>query len=211
MLAASKVMGAGGAGGGGTNEFVEYASGGGTVTLSAAPQAGDLLVLHTGAYAFANTQDSAFTEVVYKQSSPWSGSYIETSRIGYKIATGSEGTTISTLSGGFEISSLLAVYRFSSSVVGVSVAFAASQQGTASRSIDILNYAKPNVVVCSVGSYEDPNMSMTDQNYSFRQSYLDAASSLTDVGSTTYTSVVTATDANFNEACTYAVLVPILA
>ena len=210
MLVTSKVMGAGGAGGG-TNEFVEYASGASIVTLSEAPQAGDLLVLHTGGYAFATSQDSAFTEVVYRQSPSWSSPYVETSRIGYKIATGSEGTTIPTASGSFDVSSVLAVYRFSSSVVGVSIPFADSQINNPSRSISIGNYAKPNVVVCSVGSYENSNMSMTDQNYSFRQSHVNGASSLTDVGSTTSTSVITATEVNFFEACTYAVLVPVLA
>lgn len=199
-----------------SNALVEYAysTGASTVTLAAAPEAGDLLVLHTGGRAYAHTQDAAFTLVVSKTSAYWSSPpnyFFESSRISYKIATGSEGTTITTLaSGNFDRSSVLAVYRFTSSVASVSTPYTSTKEGEADRSINITSYGKPNVVVCSVGSYQDPSLSMTDQNYSYRDDSIAAASSLTDVGSPTTTSVITANDAIFNEACTYAVLVPTL-
>lgn len=210
MFTTHKLQGAGGVGGDIEGVLVEYAysTRSSTITLSSSPQAGDLLVLHTGGYAFAHTQDAAFTLVVSKNSTAWSGSYFESSKISYKIATGSEGTAITTVSGNFDMSSVLAVYRFTRPVSSISVAFSASQQGPANRNITISGYSKPNVVVCSVGSYGNPSMSLTDQNYSYRSGYISAASSLTNAGSTTSTSVISATNVNFNEACTYAVLVP---
>jgi len=198
-----KAQGAGGAGGDITGAFIQLAEGS-TVPLPATLQAGDLLIAHLGHYAFANYLNSAFTNVVSHASGMWYYPYYESSAIGYRIATGSEGTSIAVGNN----NAALSIYRFSSPVTSVTVAFTATQSGASNRSIDISTYDKPNIVICSVGSNGDPSLTMTASNYAYRSGYLDTAASITNVDSATTTSVISGNNVNFSPAACYAVLVP---
>jgi len=214
------IQAAAGNGGEITGEFIELgptdARGSADCTMSSAPQAGDLLIAQVGAHAHATSLTSAFTSVVAKSSTAWLGppnNFQESSRIAYRIADGNEGTTISAATGGGgDITTAIAVYRFSSSVTGVTVAFSASQEGEGDRTIDISGYDKPHIVLCSIGSVAgDASLAMTEQDYSSRvagNGYADVAGALFNLDSTTDSSEITATNVNVNEACTYAVLVP---
>ena len=198
---------AGNNGNGVTGEFITSSHSNTTsVSLSSAPQAGDLLIAHTGGYTGGSNLFSAFTLVVSKSSSPWYSypAYFEGSKIGYKIATGSEGTSISV--GGTDAA--LSVYRFSSPVTSVTSAFTTTKQGTGSKTISTSSYDKPHIVACTIGSYQDPNLAMTNSDYSSRVGYCDAAASLRNLDSSLTTAVITASIVSFNEACCYAVLVP---
>jgi hypothetical protein len=196
-----KAQGAGGAGGDITGELIEFKFLG---TLATAPQAGDLLIGHMGGYVTAVVTYSPYTQVIRAVSSPWYGSYVESSNIVYKIATGSEGTTQNMGSG----SPVMGVYRFSSPVTSVSVAFSTTQQGPSTRTITTSSYDKPHIVVCSVGSNGDPSLTMTNSDYSLRGGYCDAAASLRNSDSSLTNAVISMNNASFNEACSYAVLVP---
>lgn len=190
-----------------TGEFIESShSHSSTVSLSSAPQAGDLIIAHTGGYTYGSSLVSAFTQVVTYTSSPWyvSPTYREGSKIGYKIATGSEGTSISV--GGTDAA--LSVYRFSSPVTSVTSAFTTTKQGTGSKTITTSSYDKPHIVACTIGSYSNPSLAMTNQDYSSRVGYCDAAASLRNLDSSLTSAVITASSVSFNEACCYAVLVP---
>ena len=208
-----KSQGAGGAGGDITGELIEAKhSNTGSVSLSSAPQAGDLLIAHTGGYAggssLTTTGSYPFTQVASYNSAAWYTTspyyFFEGSRMGYRIATGSEGTSISV--GGPDTA--LSVYRFSSPVTSVTSAFTATQQGVANRTITTSSYDKPHIVACTVGSQADPSLAMTNQDYSSREGYCDAAASLRNSDSTLTTAVITSNNVSFNEACCYAVLVP---
>lgn len=206
-----KAQGAGGAGGDITGELIEAKhSNTGSVSLSSAPQAGDLLIAHTGGYSvgasLTTTGSYPFTQATGINSSPWYSSpvYYEGSRIGYRIATGSEGTSINV----GNPNTALSVYRFSSPVTSVTSAFTATQQGVANRTITTSSYDKPHIVVCTVGSSGDPSIAMTNQDYSSRVGKCDAAASLRNPDSSLTTAVITSSNVSFNEACSYAVLVP---
>mgnify|MGYP003624365422 CR=1 FL=1 len=197
-----KAQGAGGAGGDITGELIEFKFAGQLVT---APQAGDLLVGHVGSYTSAVSTYSPYTQVIRAVSSAWSGSYTESSNIVYKIATGSEGTNIMNIGGG---SSVMGVYRFSSPVTSVSVAFSTTQQGFASKTIDTSSYDKPHIVVCTIACHGNPSIAMTNSDYALRGGYSNAAASLRNPDSSLTSAVITMTNTTFNEACSYAVLVP---
>ena len=201
-----KAQGAGGAGGDITGEFIESShSNTGSVSLSSAPLAGDLLIAHSGGYSGGSTLTSyLFTQVTGINSTPWSSPYFEGSRMGYRIATGSEGTSISVGTP----DTALGVYRFSSPVTSVTSAFTATQQGNGSKTITTSSYDKPHIVACTIGSYQDPSLVMTNSDYSSRVGYCDAASSLRNPDSSLTNAVTTASSVSFNEACCYAVLVP---
>lgn len=190
-----------------TGEFIESShSNTGTVSLSSAPQAGDLLIAHTGGYNYGSSLSSPFTLVVSQSSSPWysSPTYFEGSKIGYKIATGSEGTSISVGSP----DTALGVYRFSSPVTSVTSAFTTTKQGTGGKTISTSSYDKPHIVACTIGSYQNPGQAMTNSDYNSRVGYCAAVASLRNLDSSLTTAVITANNASFNEACCYAVLVP---
>lgn len=197
-----KAQGAGGAGGDITGELIEVTNSG---TLATAPQAGDLLIGHMGLHTVAVVTYSPYTQVIRAVSSPWYGSYAESSNIVYKIATASEGTTQSMGNTGQKV---MSVYRFSSPVTSVSVAFSTTQQGPSTRTITTSSYDKPHIVVCSVGSYNDPSLTMTNSDYSLRANNGDAAASLRNLDSSLTNAVISMTNVSFNEACSYAVLVP---
>ena len=161
-----KAQGAGGAGGEITGEFIESShSDTGYVSLSSAPLAGDLLIAHSGGYSGGSTLTTtgsyAFTQVTGINSTSWSWPYFEGSRMGYRIATGSEGTSISVGTP----DTALGVYRFSSPVTSVTSAFTATQQGNGSKTITTSSYAKPHIVACTIGSYQDPSLTMTNSDY----------------------------------------------
>ena len=207
-----KAQGAGGAGGDITGEFIESShSDTGYVSLSSAPLAGDLLIAHSGGYAYGanltTTGSYPFTQATAMNSSSWYGDpyyFFEGSRMGYRIATGSEGTSINVGSD----DTALSVYRFSSPVTSVTSAFTATQQGNGSKTITTSSYAKPHIVACTIGSYQDPSLTMTNSDYNSRVGYCDAASSFRNPDSSLTNAVTTANDVGFNEACCYAVLVP---
>jgi hypothetical protein len=184
-----------------TGELIEAKNSG---TLVTAPQAGDLLIGNMGLYTTAVVTYSPYIQVIRAVSSPWYGSYTESSNIVYKIATGSEGTTQNMGNG----NKVIGVYRFSSPVTSVSVAFSTTQQGSSTRTITTSSYDKPHIVVCSVGSYQDPSLTMTNSDYSLRGGYCDAAASLRNSDSSLTNAVISMTNVSFNEACSYAVLVP---
>ena len=198
-----KAQGAGGAGGEITGELIEYKFAGSLVT---APQAGDLLIGHSGSYTSPVSINSPYTQVVTKVSTPWYGSYYESSLIAYKIATGSEGTNIiNNMATG---SNVMGVYRFSSPVTSVSVAFSTTQEGDGDRTIDTSSYNKPHIAVCTIGCHGNPLIAMTNSDYALRGGYCNAAASLRNLDSSLTSAVITANDTSFNEACCYAVLVP---
>ena len=219
-LVAYKIIQASSSNSGVEGEFIELgptaSRGSPNCTMANAPQAGDLLIAQVGAHAQPTSLTSAFTSVVAKTSTAWLGppnNFAESSRIAYRIADGNEGTTISAATGGAgDITTAIAVYRFSSSVTGVNVAFSATQEGEGDRTIDISGYDLPHVVVCTIGSASgDAALAMTGQDYSSRvagNGYVDVAGALFNPDTTTTSSVITANDVSFNEACTYAVLVP---
>ena len=203
-----------------TGEFIELgptdSRGSANCTMAAAPQAGDLLIAQVGAHAAATSLTSDFTSVVAKTSTVWLGppnNFAENSRIAYRIADGNEGTTISAATGGGgDITTAIAVYRFSSPVTGVTVAFSATQEGEGDRTIDISGYDLPHIVVCTIGCVSgNAVLAMTAQDYSSRvagNGYASVAGALFNPDSTTDSSVITANNVSVNEACTYAVLVP---
>lgn len=197
-----KAQGAGGAGGDITGELIEATNSG---TLATAPQAGDLLIGHQGGYTTAVVTYSPYIQVIRAVSSPWYGSYTESSNIVYKIATGSEGTTQNIGNAGQKV---MSVYRFSSPVTSVSVVLSTTQQGPATKTITTSSYDKPHIVVCSVGSYGDPSLTMTNSDYSLRGGYGDAVASLRNLDSSLTNAVISMNNASFNEACSFAVLVP---
>ena len=197
-----KAQGAGGAGGEITGELIEFKFAGSLVT---APQAGDLLVGHSGSYTSPVYTNSPYTQVVTKVSTPWYGTYTESSLIAYKIATGSEGTNIMNIGTG---SNVMGVYRFSSPVTSVSVAFSTTQQGDGDRTIDTSSYDKPHIAVCTIGCHGNPSIAMTNSDYALRGGYCNVAASLRNPDSSLTSAVITANDTSFNEACCYAVLVP---
>tara|TARA_R110000787_G_scaffold91886_2_gene193595 strand:- start:24 stop:638 length:615 start_codon:yes stop_codon:yes gene_type:complete len=188
--------------GGITGELIEFKFAGSLVT---APEEGDLLVGHSGSYNSAVSTNSPYTQVVTKVSTPWIGSNTESSLIAYKIATGSEGTNIMSIGTG---SNVMGVYRFSSPVTGVTVAFSATQEGDGDRTIDTSSYDKPHIAVCTIGCNGNPSIAMTNSDYAFRGGYCNAAASLRNPDSALTSAVISATDTTFNEACCYAVLVP---
>jgi hypothetical protein len=207
-----KAQGAGGAGGDITGEFIESShSNTVSVSLSSAPLAGDLLIAHSGGYTYGanltTTGSYPFTQATGMNSSAWYGApyyFFEGSRMGYRIATGSEGTSINVGSD----DTALSVYRFSSPVTSVTSAFTATQQGVANRTITTSSYDKPHIVACTIGSNADPSLVMTNSDYGSRVGYCDAAASLRNSDSSLTTAVITSNNVSFNEACCYAVLVP---
>ena len=197
---------AGNNGNGLEGEFIESShSNTGVVSLSSAPQAGDLLIAHTGGYTHGASLFSAFTTVASKSSSPWYSSpyYYEGGTIGYRIATNST----SSFSVG-SVDAALSLYRFSSPVTSVTFAFTTTKQGIGNRTISTSSYDKPHIVVCTIGSNGNPNLAMTNSDYSSRVGFCDAAASLRNLDSSLTTAVITASSVSFNEACCYAVLVP---
>lgn len=88
-----------------------------SVTLSSPPQAGDIILVSAHDYATSPTTfwvsiPSGYTRIT-RASRAWHASYATQVDMGYKIATGLEGTTISgfTKIGGGAIASAVAVYR----------------------------------------------------------------------------------------------------
>jgi hypothetical protein len=203
---------AGSNGNGVTGEFIGAShSNSSSVSLSSAPLAGDLLIAHTGGYTFGASLITSgsypFTQAISITSSAWytgTPSYSEGSRIGYRIATGSEGTSISVGAA----DAALSVYRFSSPVTSVTSAFTTIKQGNGSKTITTSSYDKPHIVACTIGSYGDPNLAMANSDYSSRVGHCDAAASLRNSDSSLTTAAITSINTSFNEACCYAVLVP---
>lgn len=195
-----------------TGEFIESSHADSfNVSLSSAPLAGDLLIAHSGGLFYGASLtlygSYPFTQAVGYTSSAWhtgSPSYYEGSTIGYRIATGSESRTLSVGSA----DAALSVYRFSSPVTSVTVAFTTTKQQNGSKTITTSSYDKPHIVACTIGSRTDPNLAMTNSDYSSHAGYCDAASSLRNPDSSLTTAVITASSVSFNEACCYAVLVP---
>ena len=190
-------------------EFIEVAgagTGAGSVYLSSAPQAGDLLIAGNGFYAGYISTPPGFTPVINHLSPNWSAaspSYYESSYISYKIATGTEGTIINGGGG----SRSVAVYRFNYPVTSVSIQSTHTQSSNVNRTQTVSmqsSHTFPNIYVCSVGAYDQTALSMTNQDFSNKYTYVYMAASLRDTAAET---LITGSG-GIKEACVYAVLAP---
>ena len=207
-----KAQGAGGAGGDITGELIEVAGAdSGNVTLSAAPQAGDLLIAGVGTYLGTVGNPSGFTSLQYHRSTNWSASasyYYESARVSYKIATGTEGTSMAI---GGSRGSALAVYRFNSPVTSVTKLTSTVQSLSVNRTQTVAmqaNYTTyPQIYVCVVGAYNQQSLSMTNQDFSNKYIQVSMAATLRPIGHTPVDNSISGAG-SFNEACVYADIAP---
>ena len=166
----------------------------------------------TGEFIELGPTDSRGSANCTMAAAPQAGDLLIAQVGAHAFATSLTSDFTSATGGGGDITPAIAVYRFSSPVTGVTVAFSATQEGEGDRTIDISGYDKPHIVVCTIGCVSgNAVLAMTAQDYSSRvagNGYASVAGALFNPDSTTDSSVITANNVSVNEACTYAVLVP---
>lgn len=157
MLTTGKAMGAGGAGGAAqTISFVASSqSASTTLTLPQAPLANDIIVVSVHDYGLSPTSastslPSGFTAITTAKV-VWNASYAGVVTIGYKKATGSEGTSLAGFSTGAvgDIVACGAIYRpsFSASTVAVADIETLTNSGT----MTINSGSSSNSVIAIIG------------------------------------------------------------
>jgi hypothetical protein len=205
MFLYKKAAGAGGVGGGAiTGSLVSAVIGTSTApTLSEAPQDGDLLISFIGGYAFNCTFASGITQINARTGSPWSGSYIETIKLGYRICNGTEAQAFNAIgSGNFDRRQCNALYRFNKKVTGVTNVYTGNSTQTFSTTIPV-NSTLPHIVMAGQGAYQarTSNMNLSYQDFNLDLNYIHCAATL-NTENTGYTGNYTVTSASvlFNEA-----------
>lgn len=203
----NKIMGAGGQGGGGVGgEFISS----GAPYLTVAPQAGDLMICHGGAWA--GTSISFYTSVTTirtYRSRAWSGSYYENSAVGYRICDGTEGANFVAGSVPY-YTQALALYRFNKPVVSVTTHNANGYEGPMNTILSLSFYPKPHIAFATQSAYQSPaaTTNIAPRNYLTRPAQL-TAQGLLNTEETNYSTISwTLSDVGFNEANTWAIIQP---
>lgn len=187
-----KVQGAGNYSEGGNLEFVTQAqSTNGAFTLSVAPQAGDILVFVGLTWAYDNYAGApltnGFTELV-RAYHIWNPSYYSGVRIGYKIATGSEGTSITARGNLASQIDSLAVYSAGASSVNLEDSY--SLGSPTNTSFSLSSSSTPAIAVIGSVSYGGSTNSITGltPDYEHAASYYAYEGSLAESSPVAFTS-----------------------
>lgn len=199
-------------GNGVTGEFIEVSgAASGNVTLSAAPQAGDLLIAGVGTFAGSVSNPSGFTSIQYHRSPNWNTTqsyYYESARVSYKIATGTEGTNINL---GASRGGSLAVYRFNRPVTSVTKLNSTVTNTSANRTQTLAmqaNYTTyPQLYICVSGAYNPGILTMTNQDFSNKHGCVSMAATLRPEDHTAVNNSITGSG-SFTIAVVYGLIAP---
>ena len=189
--------------------FVEQASSStGTFVLAAAPQAGDLLLFigETWAYNYYGESNllNGFIQIAYA-SHVWSSPFASSVRIGYKIATGTEGTSITVRGAMPSQVDSLAVYSANASTVTLQDSYV--NNNPVNTSFSLQSSQLPAIAIIGAVGYGGSNSNITNvtNNYFLDDTgYHSYAGAITESSSTSFTS-----SASSITGCTAAALITV--